>query len=418
MPTPKPTTLSNLREDFFASVVVFLIALPFSMGVALASGAPIHAGLIPGAVAAIVACALGGAPFVVSGPAASVAVIVFEIAERYGFEAIGLATMGAGLVQLVMGSFRIAKIASRIPQAVVSGMLASVGLLMAAGQMAVLFGASPKKEFVQNIVAIPELMQHGNWQAAGTGALTLAIIYAWPHVNLFKLPASLVGIVVATGVAAWFGFDVPRIVLPDKLWNFSYPNLPEAGLAEIIGAAVAIGFVASTESLLSAVAVDKLHSGPRAHLNRELFGQGAANVVSGLLGGLPVTGGSVRSTANLQAKAKTRMASIMHGVWLLVAATFAADLLGFVPLATLAALLISVSVRLVDPKAIRTAWDHHQFAAYAITLLGVLVWGLLWGISLGLVVSAGQRMIFVWRHPEYDPDEDLETDAMPHDLGD
>lgn len=417
MTAPQGSVLSHLREDFFASVVVFLIALPFSMGVALASGAPIHAGLIPGAVAAIIACALGGAPFVVSGPAASVSVIVFEIAERYGFEAIGLATAGAGLVQLVMGSFRIAKIASRIPQAVVSGMLASVGLLMAAGQMAVLFGASPKKEFVTNIANIPGLVQHGNWQAAGTGAITLAIIYLWPYINLFKLPASLVGILVATCTAAACHFDVPRITLPSNLWNFSTPTWPEAGIAEIIGAAVAIGFVASTESLLSAVAVDKLHSGPRARLNRELFGQGAANLVSGLMGGLPVTGGSVRSTANLQAKARTRMASIMHGVWLLVAATFAASMLGYVPLATLAALLISVSVRLVDPKAVREAWSHHQFAAYAVTLLTVLVSGLLWGIFFGLIVSTASRFIYRWRHPEYDEDLDLETDAMPHDLG-
>jgi carbonic anhydrase len=417
MTPPPQTALSNLRDDFFASVVVFLIALPFSMGVALAAGAPIHAGLIPGAVAAIIACALGGAPFVVSGPAASVAVIVFEVAERYGMEAIGFATIGAGIMQLIMGTFRIAKIASRIPHAVVSGMLAAVGLIMAAGQTAVFWGGSPKKEFLQNILTIPDLVTTGNKQAALTGLITLAIIYIWPLINLLKLPASLVGIATATGVAAIFKFDVPRIELPDQLWDISYPNLPTAGLFEILGAAVAIGFIASTESLLSAVAVDKLHTGPRAKLNRELLGQGAANVASGLLGGLPITGGSVRSTANLQAKAKSRLASIFHGVWILVAATFAADVLGYVPLATLAALLISVSVRLVDPKAIAEAKTHKQLLAYGVTVGGVLIWGLLWGISLGLMISVGQRALYGWRHPEYDADADLETDAMPHDLG-
>ena len=418
MSLPPQPLAGKLREDLFASVVVFLIALPFSMGVALASGAPIHAGLIPGAVAAIIACALGGAPFVVSGPAASVAVIVFEIAERYGFEAIGLCTIGAGLLQLVMGGLRIAKIASRIPHAVVSGMLASVGLLMAASQMAVLFGTSPKKEFVQNVMAIPGFFSHGNYQAALTGCLTLVIIYAWPKINLFKLPASLVGILVATVVASLMHFDVPRIDLPDNLWNFSRPSWPEAGLFEIIGAAVAIGFVATTESMLSAVAVDKLHDGPRAHLNRELLGQGMGNVVSGLMGGLPITGGSVRSTANLQAKAKTKLASIMHGVWLLVAATFAADMLGFVPLATLAALLISVSIRLVDPKAIKEAYAHTQITAYIATLVAVLIWGLLWGITLGLVVSFGRRTLLHWRAGDYDLDEDLEDDVMPNALRD
>jgi carbonic anhydrase len=408
----------TIREDLFASVVVFLIALPFSMGVALASGAPIHAGLIPGAVAAIVACALGGAPFVVSGPAASVAVIVFEIAEKYGFEAIGIATAGAGLVQLLMGTMRVAKIASRIPSAVVSGMLASVGLLMAAGQVAVLFGSTPKKEFWQNIQHIPDLVMHGNWHAASAGLITLVIIFAWPKINLFKLPASLVGILTASSVAAIMHLNLPKIDLPEHLWNMSLPNMPETGLLELIGAAVAIGFIASTESLLSAVAVDKLHTGPRARLNRELVGQGAANIVSGLLGGLPITGGSVRSTANLQARARTRAASIMHGFWLLVAATFLAELLEHVPLATLAALLITVSVRLVDPKAIKEAWEHSQISAYITTLFGVLAFGLLTGIAAGLVVSYGQRSFIHWRKGVLDPDIDAEDDVMPGDLGD
>lgn len=407
----------TITEDLFASVVVFLIALPFSMGVALASGAPIHAGLIPGAIAAIVACLLGGAPFVVSGPAASVAVIVFELAERYGVEAIGLATLGAGVVQVLMGGLRVAKIAGRIPTAVVGGMLASVGMLMAAGQSAVLFGASPKKDFWQNILHIPTLAAQGNWSAFGLGALTLAIILLWPRINLFKLPASLVGILTASLVAAACHADVPMISLPGQLWHISMPTMPHANVLELLGAAVAIGLIASTESLLSAVAVDKLHSGPRAKLNRELTGQGAANMVSGLLGGLPITGGSVRSTANIQAKARTRAATVMHGVWLLVAATFMAELLGHVPLATLAALLISVSIRLVDPKAMVMASRDRQFAAYAGTMVGVLALGLLWGISIGLVVSYGERWLQGARFGTNE-DDAADNDPMPNSIVD
>lgn len=376
--------ITNVKQDAFSSIVVFLIALPFSMGVALASGAPIGAGLVPGAMAAIVAGIFGGAPFVVTGPAASVAVLVFEVGERHGLAAIGAATLAAGLLQLVLGSLRIAKLAAGLPGPVVHGMLASVGLLMAAGQIAVLFGAQPAKDFLTNVLSFHHHFLHGNPQAAIAGSVALAVLIAWPYLKIKAVPASLVGIGVATLITMAFGLDVPKIDLPEQTWQLAWPALPADRLGEWLGAAMAIGLIASTESLLSAVAVDKLHSGPPAELNRELLGQGFANVVSGLLGGLPVTGGSVRSTANLEAKASSRASTIMHGVWLVVAATFLDDVLENVPLSALAALLIMVSVRLVNLRAIAQYWADGSWPAYAVTAGVVLTRGLLWGIACGL----------------------------------
>lgn len=381
-----PASSTKLRQDLFASVVVFLIALPFSMGVALACGAPIGAGLIPGAVAAIVAGAVGGAPFVVTGPAASVAVLVFEVGEKHGLEAIGAATLVAGLLQLLLGTLRVGKLAASLPLAVVHGMLASVGLLMAAGQARVLFGESPGKDFFANLASLPHLFAHGNLTAAAVGALALGILLLWPKLNVQALPASLVAIGAATAATLAFGLDVPKIDLPEQMWQLAWPQLPGEATVEWLGAAVAIGLIASTESLLSAVAVDKLHDGPRAQLNRELLGQGAANLISGLLGGLPVTGGSVRSTANLQAKAQSRLSTVMHGVWLVVAASFLADVLEYVPLAALAALLVTVSMRLVNWRHVVQFWHSGDLATYLITAGAVVGLGLLWGIGVGLAV--------------------------------
>lgn len=380
-------SLQHIKQDALASVVVFLIALPFSMGVALASGAPIGAGLIPGAVAAIIAGIFGGAPFVVTGPAASVAVLVFEIGEKHGLAAVGAATLAAGLLQLALGSLRIARLAASLPAPVVHGMLASVGLLMAAGQVAVLFGGQPAKDFLTNVLSFHQHVTTGNPWAALAGGTALVVLISWPYLRIKAVPASLVGIALATLVTAVFHLDVPKIDLPEQTWQLAWPAVPFERLGEWLGAAMAIGLIASTESLLSAVAVDKLHTGPRAALNRELVGQGFANVVSGLLGGLPVTGGSVRSTANLEAKAKTRASTVMHGVWLVVAATFLDDVLENVPLSALAALLIMVSVKLVNPKAIRGFVADGSWPAYFATAAMVLVKGLLWGIGVGLAVS-------------------------------
>ena len=376
----------RLRRDAFASVVVFLIALPFSMGVALACRAPISSALLPGAFAAIVAGLLGGAPFVVTGPAASVAVLVFEVGDRHGLAAIGAATLTAGLLQLALGSLRVARLAAGLPPPVVHGMLASIGMLMAAGQLAVAFGNAPAKSFLDNVMHLPHHFQHGNWQAAGIAAITFAVLLAWPRLPLRSVPASLVAIVVATGLTAGLALDVPKIELPGGGFQISWPQLPSERLLEWFGAAIAIGLIASTESLLSAVAVDELHAGPRARLNRELLGQGAANVVSGLLGGLPVTGGSVRSTANLQAKASGRASTVLHGVWLVLAATLMGDLLQYVPLAALAALLVLVSLRLVNLGAAATYLRQGHWPAYATTITLVLCKGLLWGIACGLAV--------------------------------
>lgn len=387
------TKLSHLRHDLLASVVVFFIALPFSLGVALASGTSVGAALVPGAVAAIVAGLFGGAPFVVTGPAASVAVLVFELGEDYGMAAIGAATAVAGLMQLAMATARLGKLAEKLPLAVVHGMLAGVGVTMAASQARVLLGAAPSKSLLANLGSLPALVVYGNHQAALLGAVTLTLLLVWPRVGPKGLPASLVAIVAATLASVALHLAVPTIDLPEKLWQLGWPAIPHNEAWGWFGGALAIGLIASTESLLSAVAIDKLHDGPRAKLNRELFGQGAANLISGLLGGLPVTGGSVRSTANLEAQAKSRLSNVLHGVWMVAAASFLADYLEFVPLSALAALLLLVSLRMVRPEHWATFARNKQLASYLVTAFGVLGFGLLTGLGLGLATAIAQRLL-------------------------
>lgn len=381
--------LTSLRQDLLASVVVFFIALPFSLGVALASGTSVGAALVPGAIAAIVAGLLGGAPFVVTGPAASVAVLVFELGEDHGLAAIGAATALAGLLQLGLAALRAGRLAEKLPLAVVHGMLAGVGVTMAASQARVLLGASPTKSFVDNLLSLPALLVSGNHQAALLGAATLALLLAWPKFGPRALPAALVAIATATLADVVLHLTVPTLDLPDQLFALGWPQLPQTELLAWLSGALAIGLIASTESLLSAVAVDRLHDGPRARLDRELLGQGAANLVSGLLGGLPVTGGSVRSTANLQAQAQSRVSTVLHGVWLVAAASFLADYLEYVPLSALAALLLLVSLRMVRWEHWVTFARSGELTAYLVTLGGVLGFGLLWGIALGMATNAG-----------------------------
>lgn len=378
---------STLAADLPASLVVFLVALPLSLGIALASGAPLMGGIIAAIVGGVVIGLLGGAPLQVSGPAAGLTVMVYEYVQRFGWGATCAITVGAGLLQLALGAAGVAPIALGISPAVIHALLAAIGILIALSQAHVVLGAKPHGEGLKNLMSLPESFLHMNSSALMLGLITIAILVVWPKLpaRLRAFPAALAAVVIATLVCTIMGLDVKKVELGGSLLaSIKLPGFPEGNIVSFIAAVMALCFVASAESLLSAVATDKLHTGPRANLNKELMAQGVGNALSGMLGGLPVTGVIVRSTTNISAGAKSQLSAIFHGVWVLLFVCLLPSVLALVPLAALAGLLVFTGLRLVNVGHIRELARRGEIWIYAVTLVAVVATGLLEGLGIGL----------------------------------
>ncbi|MFC4034517.1 bifunctional SulP family inorganic anion transporter/carbonic anhydrase [Streptomyces polygonati] len=387
--------LTCYRSDLSASITVFLIAVPLSLGLALATGAPLQAGLVAAAVGGIVAGCLGGAPLQVSGAATSLVVVTAGLVQHYGWPAVCAITVLAGLAQLLLGALRVARAALAVSPAVVHGMLAGIGTVIAVGQLHVVLGGSPQNSAIANIAALPGQLMDSHPITPVIGALTVAVLLGWPRLRgrarvLRAVPAPLAAVAVAT--AASTGLSVPRVELPS--WSAPVlPSLPEGPVLGVLAAVVTVTLVASMESLLSAVAVDSLQAkrpgpqAPAAGLDRELLGQGLSNVVSGMLGGMPVAGGAMRGSANVEAGARTRRATVLHGGWVLICAGAASKALEAIPLAALAALVMLVGARMVSFAHIRNIHRHREFPVYAATVGSVVVFGVLQGVLTGGAVA-------------------------------
>jgi carbonic anhydrase len=395
-----PPTAGRWRADISASLVVFLVSVPLSLGIALASGAPIMAGLIAAVVGGVVAGLLGGSPLQVSGPAAGLTVVVAELIGRFGWQVTCLITIGAGLLQIAFGLLRVARFTQAVPPAVVRGMLAGIGLTIALAQIHVVLGGDPPTGVIDSLLLLPGQIAGLNPAALAVGVLTIALLVLWPRLpkQVRVVPGPLVAVVVGTLLAVAL-VDVPRVDLPGGLLDaITLPTLlPDGEWAAIAGGVLTVALVAGVESLLSAVAVDRMRGpdgrqSPPTDPDRELLGQGAANSVSGLLGGLPVTGVIVRSSANVAAGARTRASAVLHGVWVAVFAIALVGLVELVPLAALAGLLVVIGLQLVKPVDMRTASQHGELPIYLVTVAGVLVLGLIEGVGVGLAV-AGLMML-------------------------
>lgn len=383
---------SIIRHDLPASLVVFLIAIPLSLGIAAASGAPLIAGLVAAVVGGIVAGALGGSPLQVSGPAAGLTVVVAGLATQYGWAATAGITCAAGLFQILLGVTRIGRLALSLSPAVVHGMLAGIGVTIAVQQLHVVLGGQAQSSLIANLAGLPEQLVAHHAGSVLVGVLTVVILLVWPRLPKVKvIPAPLVAVVAVTAPAAMFMMDVTRVNLPDQpLKELIPPALPHGGPLEIATAILTVALVASVESLLSAVAVDKLHRGKRSNLDRELIGQGAANAISGALGGMPVTGVIVRSSTNVAAGARTRASAIMHGLWIAVFVLAAGAMLELIPMAALAGVLLVTGLRLVQLAHIRTLRRHDELLVYVVTAAGVAVLGLAEGVLAGLILALGR----------------------------
>ncbi|WP_336967546.1 SulP family inorganic anion transporter [Sphingobium aromaticiconvertens] len=392
---------ANFSRDFTASIVVFLVAMPLCMGIAIASGVPPEKGLITGIIGGIVVGALAGSPLQVSGPAAGLAVIVFEIVREQGLSALGPILMLAGLIQVVAGVARVGGWFRAISPAVVHGMLAGIGVLIVVGQFHVLFDDKPLASGLANLIAMPgQLFGLSNQDAAtafAVGLVTIGGMLGWEKfrpAQLRLVPGALVGVVLATIVAFALGLSVARVVVPESI--VAAVTLPEQGwIAQmmnpaILTTAIAIAFIASAETLLSAAAVDRMHDGVRTNYNKELWAQGVGNVLCGAAGALPMTGVIVRSSANVQAGGKTRLSTMMHGAWILAFVALLPWLLREIPMAALAGILVVTGVRLVSVDHVRHLLHRYgplPAIVWAATLITVVATDLLTGVLVGIGLS-------------------------------
>jgi MFS superfamily sulfate permease-like transporter len=394
----------GLARDITASVVVFLVAMPLCMGIAIASGVAPEKGLVTGIIGGIVVGLLAGSPLQVSGPAAGLAVIVFELIRDQGLSALGPILLVAGLIQFLAGVLRIGGWFRAISPAVVHGMLAGIGVLIVAGQFHILFDAKPLANGVANLSAMPgrllglDIGSIGKTEVAfGIGLLTMGAMLGWEKwrpASLKLVPGALVGVTGATLLAFMAGLDVTRVAVPAHFSDAF--TRPDAGFLAILakpttwGTALAIAFIASAETLLSAAAVDRMHDGVRTDYNKELRAQGVGNLLCGLAGALPMTGVIVRSSANVQAGAATRRSTILHGVWILGFITLLPWLLREIPMAALGGVLVVTGWRLVSLTHVRHLFHRYGMlpaAIWALTLVTVVSKDLLTGVLVGLSLS-------------------------------
>ena len=387
--TSSPSSAASVfPKDLAASVVVFLVAVPLSLGIALASGAPIVAGLIGAMAGGIVTGLLAGAPLQVSGPAAGLTVVVAGLIHELGWQTMCLVTACAGALQMILGFLKVARGTLMIAPAVVHGMLAGIGISIALAQLHVALGGSPASSPIANVLALPGQIGAMNGASAFLGFLTIAILVLWKRVPvpaLKHIPAPLVAILGASAVSVLVPMTVARVDLPER-FELTQLALP-TDWSHFVVAVLTVAIIASIESLLCAVATDKLHSGPRANLDKELAAQGAGNLVSGALGGLPITGVIVRSSANITAGGTTRWSAVFHGVWILLSAVLLGTQMELIPLPALAGLLIHVGVNLVNLHHIRDLQTHREAPIYFATVIGVTCVNLLAGVGIGVALS-------------------------------
>ena len=413
--------LKHLKNDLPASIVVFFVAVPLCLGIALASGAPLFAGIIAGIVGGIVVGIASGSPLGVSGPAAGLAVIVLTSISTLGgsWEAFLTAVVLAGVIQLLLGYAKAGFIAYFFPGSVIKGMLTGIGLLIILKQIPHALGwdkdAVGDDAFTQidgqnTFSEITKALEFITPGAVLIAVISLAILILWDTVltkkhKIFQLiqgPIVVVVLGIFMNIAYTKGLlpfslnqkQIVSVPIPDSIQSFfgqfTFPDFSAITNFEIWKIAIVLAIVASLETLLCVEATDKLDPDKRVTpTNRELKAQGLGNIVSGLIGGLPITQVIVRSSANINFGGKTKMSAILHGVFLLLSAIFIASLLNLIPLASLAAILLMVGYKLAKPdlfkQMFKLGWE--QFVPFAATVVAILATDLLKGITVGLLVG-------------------------------
>ncbi|MEU2486047.1 SulP family inorganic anion transporter [Streptomyces sp. NPDC006682] len=395
-------TFPYLRQDFAASLVVFLVALPLCVGVAVASGVPAELGLVTGIVGGIVTGLMRGSSLQVSGPAAGLTVLVFEAVQSFGLPALGVIVLTTGLLQVGMGALRLGRWFRAISVSVVEGMLAGIGLVLIAGQLYAAAGVDAPVSGTGKVTGIPGLLVDAVSSPAALtslalGACTIALVVGWSRMpkRVRAVPGALAAVVLATLATLAFDLPVETVRVQGLLDAVQVPALSEfGGLAtlSLLGTVAAFTLIASAESLFSAAAVDRLHDGPRTQYDKELIAQGTGNTVCGILGALPMTAVIVRSSANVQAGARTRASRVLHGVWLLLFAALLPSALALIPLPALAGILIHAGWKLIPLRSLVPLWREHRGEALilVVTAVAIVTINMFEGVLIGLALSVAK----------------------------
>ena len=411
------TQTRTLPRDLTAGLVVFLVALPLCLGVALASNAPLFSGLVSGVVGGILVGLLSGSHTSVSGPAAGLtAVIAAQIALLGSFEAFLLAVVLAGLIQIALGLARAGSLAAFVPSSVIKGLLAAIGVILILKQIPHVVGYDPdppghmgfhQPDQQNTFSALIHMFEHVEFGAAVVGLVSVALLVVWDKFKRLKkspIPAPLVVVLFGVGLGLLFRrLGGPWLIEPSHLVQVPVatdlagflgflrsPDFSHWRNPAVYTAALTLAAVASLETLLNLEAVDKIDPQQRTSPpSRELIAQGLGNVASGLAGGLPVTSVIVRSSVNINAGGRTRLAAVVHGVLLLVCVALLPVWLNLIPLSCLAAILLVTGVKLASPALVRRMWDagRYQFAPFILTVVAIVLTDLLVGVLIGLAVS-------------------------------
>lgn len=440
--------LEFLKTDILAGLVVFLVALPLCLGIALASGAPLFAGIIAGVIGGIIVGYLSNSELSVSGPAAGLtAIVLVAISSLGSFEAFLMAVTLAGLFQIALGFAKAGTISNYFPSNVIEGMLAAIGIIIILKQLPHAIGYDKDNEgdffFIEKgtghntFTALIDAVNYTHLGAALITLLSLAVLIAWTKVPFLKqlkvVPGALVAVVLGVVLNEVFKSTGSNLAISqehlvslpipasfaDFLGQFSRPDFSAIGNPNVWVVAVTIAAVASIETLLCIEAADKMDPLKRfTNTNTELKAQGLGNLLSGLIGGLPMTSVIVRTSANVNAGARTKISAIAHGIFLLVAVLAIPSILNKIPLACLAAILLMTGWKLAHPAVFKHMWNNgkFQFAPFIVTVLAVVFTDLLKGVAVGLAVSiffilrANMKLAYYFKREAHHTGETIHID--------
>jgi sulfate permease, SulP family len=407
---------SSWRGDLTGGLTAAVVALPLALAFAVASGVEPKAGLYTAIVAGIVAAIFGGSPVQITGPTGAMAVILVGIVAKYGLEKVWIAGVMAGIIQIALGIAKLGQLVKFIPYPVTAGFTNGIAVIIFCGQLNNFFGLKlPRSEHF--LPAVWQTLTHieaVNWAAVGLAIVVIATTVLWPRINN-TIPGSLVGLVLATGIATYFHLNVPTIgAIPQSLpmpqriphWN------DVSVIRELINPALALAALGSIESLLSAVVADGMTVSEKHNSDRELIGQGLANMIVPFFGGIPATGAIARTAVNVRSGGKTRLSGVIHGVALAIIILTLAPLAAQIPLAALAGILIVVSWRMIEWEAIGLLMraTYSDFAVMILTWLVTILFDLVLAVEVGLIAAGA---LFIKRMSDLSLVKIPETEVFP-----
>jgi len=393
----------TFSKDLIAGVTVAVVALPLALGFGITSGASAAAGLTTAIIAGFLAAIFGGSKYQVSGPTGAMTVILLPIIHSYGINAIPFLGLIAGAMVILMAILRLGRIINRVPWSVVEGFTAGIAFVIALQQLPLVFGIK-KGEGERSLVVAWHTIKNAfslgiNWTSISIVVLTLAVKFTYPALARrlkigFHVPASFVAIVISLGVVQIFSLKINTIGnIPRNVGTWQGKTIIASDVTHLLWPAFLIAILCAIESLLSArVADGMVHTTTQEqyHPNRELFGQGIATAAASLFGGLPATGAIARSSVNVRAHAQTRMAAMLHAAVLLFVALLAAPLVGHIPAAAIAGVLLGTSYRILNPRSLKESLQTTKGEAtvLVVTAVATLAIDLIWGIGIGIVLYA------------------------------